>query len=232
MQKYSFYDNAKFNWNTYPLPSKRNEISKLNLPDKRSDRKEKKIPKNTPTKMPLGEFLQKYDNSWSENVENNDFYLHCIKGKSQFSDLLHLESVSEFPALCSRGNISQKCSIERSISNEPFHNLSDFCEYLNKGNKKASPEIYSLKQDQQQMETTVIIIENIPVGVTAEDVETLMTEYGEMTDLSLEPLGICLKAKLKIHLIHDIEWMLECLNGSEPFGASNLSSGVLKCYRG
>ncbi|KFM83146.1 hypothetical protein X975_26422, partial [Stegodyphus mimosarum] len=148
-----------------------------------------------------------------------------MQNKSELCDLLQLESTSEFPSLSLQENvwtnpeeaILENCSKEESaISNKPFGNLHDFYKCLDV-NKNVSTESYSTNQEEQQKETAVIVIENIPTGTTTDDVEALVLGYGEIADLSLQPHKTCLKAKLKMDLVGDIDWMIECLNGSEPF---------------
>ncbi|XP_035231771.1 uncharacterized protein LOC118203598 [Stegodyphus dumicola] len=210
-EKFSFNNNNRFSLsdehvpdvsNTFYVISKKKETNKPDLPNKR---KEKKLQKCI-GKVSLGEFLLKDEkSSCSKEEENDDFYWHCMQNKSELYDLLQLESTSEFPSLSVQENvwadpiedILQNCSKEESVtSNKPFDNLHDFYEYLDV-NKNVSTECYSANQEKQQKETAVVIIENIPIGTTTDDVEALVLGYGEIEDLSLEPHKTCLKAEIK-----------------------------------
>jgi len=73
-----------------------------------------------------------------------------------------------------------------------------------------------------------IVIENIPHDATKDDILAILCGYGEVEKFSLVSTGNFFTAYVEIGLTCDIDWIIECLNGSEPFGAS---TEKIYCYK-
>ncbi|GFY38558.1 uncharacterized protein TNIN_239791 [Trichonephila inaurata madagascariensis] len=87
-----------------------------------------------------------------------------------------------------------------------------------------------LKSEACEKDTVeTIIIENIPKAVSRENIENILLGYGELKNLSIESHGNFLRAILKMDFICGVDWIVECLDESEPFGVADEQK--LKCYR-
>lgn len=94
-------------------------------------------------------------------------------------------------------------------------------------NKDKTEDMKSEMGKKDSVET--IIIENIPKEVTKEDIENIILGYGEVRNLSIESHGTFLRAKLKMDFVCEVDWVIDCLNESQPFGV--FDEGKLKCYK-
>ncbi|GFX25779.1 uncharacterized protein TNCV_2639231 [Trichonephila clavipes] len=79
-------------------------------------------------------------------------------------------------------------------------------------------ELISEACEKDTVET--IIIENIPKAVSRENIESILLGYGELKNLSIESHGNFLRAILTMDFICGVDWIIECLDESEPFGGN------------
>ncbi|KAG8191988.1 hypothetical protein JTE90_002258 [Oedothorax gibbosus] len=75
---------------------------------------------------------------------------------------------------------------------------------------------------------TTLVLENLPDDASKDNIATLMSVYGEIKRISLVKVGKSSKSYVELILQCDVEWIIGCLNDTDPFGAS---CEKLKCYQ-
>ncbi|GIY09703.1 hypothetical protein CEXT_654922 [Caerostris extrusa] len=74
----------------------------------------------------------------------------------------------------------------------------------------------------------ILIIDKIPLSVSEKDIENITLGFGTIIKILITRHGMFLKAKLEMDFICDIDWVIECLNNSQPFV---YGEQPIKCYQ-
>lgn len=199
---------------------------KVELDKKRikKDKKKKKAAKS----IKLDEFLEDYTEEDKQDAYCNDYLQKILLERRK--EEVQWKNTSEFPDL--KPKSVQYIYSTKSESKILGINLESVIENLTKSDELNCNVNNTIKTEPCAPEIASclgkIVIENIPLHVCDGDILEILRGYGEIKDFVLKHDGEFLKAFVEIDLICETEWIIECLNETEPFGAS---SRMLKCYK-
>ncbi|GFU19615.1 uncharacterized protein NPIL_587891 [Nephila pilipes] len=225
----------------YQRPTLEKQISKSKTS------KEKKMKKKGKRILPITSLFQDDDKSRFEKPEVDEFYQNLIcrgicKPAEQLANMTEFpfEQTNLFPCTVEERMTEANCTVEERMTEANCTVEERMTETNCTQNLKIdSKPNFTNEMDVDKTEgikseiwkrgsTETIVIENIPKDVTREDIENIVLRYGELKKLSIEPHGKFLRAKLKMDFICDSDWIIDCLDGNQPFG---VFEEKLKCYK-
>ncbi|CAL1301125.1 unnamed protein product [Larinioides sclopetarius] len=110
--------------------------------------------------------------------------------------------------------------LQQSLSDEPKSNSS--AEII-RNEEKAELELES----KDSLDT--LVIDNIPLNQSKENIKAIIQGYGKLKNLTIERLENFQRAKVQMDFTYDVDWIIDCLNNSQPFGS--FDKELIKCYR-
>ncbi|GBM53434.1 hypothetical protein AVEN_27341-1 [Araneus ventricosus] len=222
----------------FPIAYKRPPLQEQT--NKSKPQKEKKKTKKAKINIPLGDLFQREEFDRFKVPEVDEFYENLVRqGKckpcNQQIDINAFPSVNFTEEL--QTNVSESPSINlpdqpqnlfwdsaqkfrESLSSEPQSNSPD---EIIRNEEKAEPEL------ETKDSLATIVIDNIPLNVSKENIESFILGYGELKNLTIERHRNVQRAKLQMDFMCEVDWIIDCLNDSQPFGSFNKE--LIKCYR-
>ncbi|GIY72081.1 uncharacterized protein CDAR_94191 [Caerostris darwini] len=220
-----------------PIPYRRPELEQNNV--KVRSQKGKKKASKTKKNMSLQKFflvdtpvdstaVDDFHNRF-EVPENDKFYENLIS-KHEYREYSYEDSTN----ICKLPASYQVNFLEnRLIFNEEqkgWAGKTSFSEVVNTNvSVNAIDETKTIEPKKKENNSSkILIIDKIPLSVSEKDIENIILGFGTIIKILITRHGMFLRAKLEMDFICDIDWVIECLNNSQPFV---YGEQPIKCYQ-